>query len=607
MNAEGVEGVKRGGFLSELQRRRVWRVAGAYVIVGWMVVEIVLETFPLLGAPDWLPRFVVILAFLGFPVTLVLAWAFDLTAAGVVRTPALEAEGGPSPPATIVFRTAPSRLAGVFGAGILVALVGFGAYSAYVPHGSVRPEAIQSIAVLPLSDLSEAGNQRYFADGVAEELINRLARVQELRVAARSSSFSFRGEDVDLAAVAERLKVDAVVDGSIRRDGDQLRVTVELVDVRTGFQIWAEKYDRTVDDIFAIQDDIAAAIVAALRLQLGPTESRLRSGTESVRAHDAYLLGLARWHTRTREDLERALAYFEEAVAEDPGLAQAHAGIALTYAVLPVYSDIPAADAADRGSEAAARALALNAQLAEAHAAIGQIAQALEWNLESAEMAYRRAIEYQPSYATAHQWYAETLLIKGRLREARREIEEARRLDPLSVAARYTDAYLLTTERRLPEAHAALSALVAEHPDYQLGHLALALLCLAVDCPRDASRALTTALPAEIAGPLVDAVRARTRPADRAGAVRGLRELDGRLPAGQLAFFWVALGEPEEALDRLEQAFEEGSDPNLLFYLVHPGFDGIRRDSRFRAVTEALGVEAPSALVTRPAGGRIGR
>ena len=585
--------MKRGGFFFEMQRRRVWRVAGAYVIVAWMAVEIVLETFPLLGFPDWLPRVVVLLAFAGFPVTLVLAWAFDLTAHGVVRTPALDAGQPADGPGSL--QAPRARLAGVFGAGILVALVGFGAYSTYVPSGVLRPESIQSIAVLPFSDLSESGSQRYFADGVTEELINRLSRLQEVRVAARTSSFALRDDQADLATVAERLRVDAVVDGSVRRDGDQLRVTVELIDARSGFQIWAEKYDRTVDDIFAIQDDISAAIVDALRLQLAPGASRLRAGTESVRAHDAYLLGLSRWNARTEADLLRALAYFEEAAAEDAGFAPAYAGMALTYAVLPAYTEMPAEEAADRGSQAAARALALDAQLAEGHAAIGQIAQSLEWNLESAEMAYRRAIEFQPSYSTAHQWYAETLMMRGRLSEAEQELETALRLDPLSVAARNARAYLLTIQRRYPEARQAYQTLVSEHPEYGLGHIGRALLCMVADCRADAVGSLRAALPPAVAAPLVEVVLALDDASRRPQAERGLRALDGVVSAARLAFFWAALGERGEAVDRIERAFAQPDDPDLPFYLVHPLFDDARRDPRFRAVAEAIGTEAPTA------------
>ena len=591
-----------GNLFSELKRRRVWRVAGGYILVVWMAVEIVVETFPLLGAPDWVPRLVVILAFVGFPITVILAWLFDITPEGVVRTRSAgdEAEAGPDAPTeAVVVQPGPARLAGVFGAGILVALVGFGAYSMVNPSALVRPESIQSIAVLPFADLSPAGDQGYFADGVTEELINRLARLEEVRVAGRASSFAFRSREAGLHEIGEQLGVEALVEGSLRRDGDQLRVTVELVDVASGFQIWSDSYDRTVDDIFAIQDDIATAIVDALRVQLVPGASRLRAGTSSVRAHDAYLLGLARWHARTADDLRRALEYFEEAVEEDDTYAHAHAGIALTYAVLPAYADVPVDVAAERGSAAAARALALNAQLAEAHAAIGQIAQALEWNLDAAEMAYTRALEFQPNYATAHQWYAETLIMSGRLAEAGQELDRAEALDPLSVATRNARAYLHVARRELEVARDSYRRLLADNPGYALGHTGLLLLCLAADCHEEARTAARAAYPPEVATVLTDVVRADADPALRDEALHALAGLDGTVSSAELALYHAALDDREGALTRLEQAYDEGVDPNLLFYLVHPLFDRVRRDPRFEAIADALGVEAPMAGIPR--------
>ncbi|MGK7312122.1 MAG: tetratricopeptide repeat protein [Candidatus Longimicrobiales bacterium M2_2A_002] len=586
-----------GSLFSELKRRRVWRVAGGYILVVWMAVEIVVETFPLLGAPDWVPRVVVILAFVGFPITVLLAWLFDITPDGVVRTRARDEveAGADTDPSRVVVQAGPARLAGVFGAGMLVALVGFGAYSMVNPRRLVRPESIQSIAVLPFSDLSPAGDQAYFADGVTEELINRLARLEEIRVAGRTSSFAFRGRDAGLEEIAGRLGVEAVVEGSLRRDGDQLRVSVELVDVATGFQIWSESYDRTVDDIFAIQDDIATAIVDALRVQLVPGTSRLRAGTSSVRAHDAYLLGLARWHTRTETDLLRALEYFQQAVEEDQSYAPAHAGLALTYAVLPTYTGYPVAEAADRGSQEAARALALNAQLAEGHAAIGQIAQALEWNLDAAEMAYERAVEFQPNYATAHQWYAEALIMMGRLTEAQVELDRAGSLDPLAVAIRHTRAYLHVARRELDAARRAYERLLADNPGYALGHTGLVLLCLVEDCHDEARIAARAAFPPDVARVVTQVIDADADPSLRVPALRALDALDDGLTTAHRALYHAALGDGAGALDRLEQAYQEGADPNFLFYLVHPLFDGIRRDARFEAIAGGLGVEAPFA------------
>ena len=386
------------------------------------------------------------------------------------------------------------------------------------------------------------------------------------------------------------------MEGSVQRDGDRLRVTVELVDVASGFQIWSEKYDRTVDDIFAIQDDISGAIVDALRLQLVPETSRLRAGTGSVRAHDAYLLGLARWHARTEEDLLRALDYFNEAIAEDDSYAPAHAGLALTWAVLPGYrADVDAGEAAEKGSAAAARALALNAQMAEGHAAIGQIAQGLEWNLAAAEMAYRRAIEFQPSYATGHQWYAEVLLIEGRLAEAGVELDRALALDPLSVSARYLRAYLLTVERDWPAARAAYQGVVREYPGFRLGRAGLFFFCLAADCHADALAVAGSALGPDAAPVARLVVRADADPSLAPEARAALARHADALPPTQLALLHAAIQDRDGALDALERAWAEGADPHLPILLVHPLFDPVRRDPRFGAVADAIGAEAPTA------------
>jgi TolB-like protein len=592
--------MKRGGFFHEMRRRRVWQVAGAYIVLGWIGVEIILETFPLLGFPEWVPMAAVILAYIGFPVTVVLAWLFDITPHGVVLTPRLpvEAMAGEAEVVRVVVQPRPALLAGVFGAGMLVALVALGAYSAFHPVERVRPESIQAIAVLPFTDLSADQDQQHFANGVAEELINRLGRIGELRVAARTSSFEFKDGGATLAEVGRRLNVDAVVEGSIRRDGDRLRVTVELVDVATGFQIWAERYDRTIEDIFTIQDEISDAIVDALRLHLMPEASRLGAGTANLRAHDAYLLGLARWHGRTEQDLLRARDYFQQAIAEDDDYALAHAGLALTYAILPIYTSFPADVAMEEGYAAAARALSLNAHLAEAHAAIGQIAQGLEWNLVAAEVAYRRALESQPSYATGHQWHAETLLMMGRLAEARREIDRALELDPLSIAARYVKAYLLAVERDYDGARAGFRRILEQNPDYTFGQVGMVLLCLAADCPDDAARAARTAYPPATADIVGRVIAARSDRSLRPAALAGLRGLDGTIPRIQLALYHAALDDRPGAIEILERIHGAGSDPLLPLFLVHPLFDRIRPDPRFRQIADAIGIEAPGSRLT---------
>ncbi len=597
--------MKRGGFLHELSRRRVWQVAGAYIILGWVFVEIVLETFPMLGFPDWVPMAVVIAAYAGFPVVVMLAWLFDITPQGLVLTPKLpvlvqddeEEKEDEAPAPRVVVQARPALLAGVFGAGMIFALVAFGAYSVIVPAERVRPEAIQSLAVMPFTDLSPDGDKQHFADGMADELISRLSRIGEIRVAARTSSFQLKEAEATLADIGRQLKVDAVVDGSVRRDGDQLRVIVELVDVASGFQVWSGRYDRTMDDLFVVQDEISGAIVDALSLHLGPAEQQT-AGTTNLRAHDAYLLGLARWHGRTREDLLRARDYFLEALAQDPEYDLAHAGLALTYAVLPLYHDIPADQALEAGYAAAARALALNAHLAEAHAAIGHIALYLEWNLVGAEVAYRRALESRPNYATGHHWYAEALLIMGRLAEAREEIGRALELDPLSVAAQYIKAYLLVVERDYDGALTAFTDLVERHPGFTLGHESVVLLCLAAGCFDQAERAAFSAYP-DKAAIVLEVIRARRDPSLRSGALAALAGARDQLPSVQLALFHSALGDRDTTLEILESTQQSQDDPMLPLFLVHPLFDELRQEPRFRKIADAIGVEAPTARLAQ--------
>lgn len=612
-------------FLAEMKRRRVWRVAGAYVVVVWMTLEIALTSFDVFGFPHWVSTLAVLAAFLGFPLTLALAWAFDITPEGVVRTPALPeggegasagaagmgggaagaaastvGAGGGAGPAGVVVNAAPStgRLVGVFGVGILVALIGFGAYAHYGPGRAARgsPAEVQSLAVLPFLDLSAAQDQGYFTDGVTEELLNRLARVPELQVAGRTSSFAFKGTTVGIKEIGQRLNVDAVLEGSVRRDGDRVRVTAQLTDVASGFELWSETYDRAAGGILEIQDEIANAIVDELRLQLSPSGAGELVGTESVKAHDDYLLGLARWHRRTAADLEKALSYFQSAVDEDPNYALAYAGLAQTYAVLPFYGTMARSEAAENANAAAARALALDAHLAEAHAALGQIAQALEWDLAGAEASYRRALEFNPGYATAHQWYAETLMMLGRLRQAHTEIDRALALDPLSPAALHTKAYLLSVEHDYAAADSVYDQLLRRSPDYVPGWTGRLMTALAAGN----WAAARVAVPGAYADPAVRSavqtvVAGREDPPRRAAAVAALDGLGAALPSAQRGLLYAALGENEAALRMVEQAFVEGQDPNLPFFLVHPLFDGLRNQPRFRAVADAVGTEAPAS------------
>lgn len=580
---------------SELKRRRVLRSIGFYAVTAWAVIEAGSTVLPLLGFPDSVTVWLVYLALFGLPVVVVFAWMFDLTAHGVVRTLDVQAA---TPARPDPGEAARGRAAGFFGAGMVVALATFAAVSRFGPD-SFRPGAasaagIESIAVLPFADLSEGGGQRYFSDGMTEELLNRLTHVEGLSVKARSSSFEFRDQREDVAEIGRRLGVQAVLDGTVRREGGRLRINAKLVDAHTGNLVWSESYDREVSSVFAIQDSIATAIVAELEKQftpLAPVETR---GTESIRAHDEYLLGLERWHHRTFESVQQAIVHFEAATQEDPEYAPAWAGLAQAYSVLPTLGEFPISDAVVRGSAAAAQALALNAQLAEAHGAIGQIAQNFEWDLRSAERAYRRAVTFEKGYATGHQWYAEALMMLGRYDEAMAEIDAALELDPLSPAAMSVRGYLLMVQGNDDAAFEAYRSLLAQHNSYTLGQINLGLLATHMgrfDIAGAAARAsVRDPSSANALATVVEGVADAER---RPEGIAALRSLDGRLPAAIGVLWWAALDQREETLARLEAIVARHEDANLPYVMLHPLLTRLRNEPRFEAIVESVGIVVP--------------
>jgi len=584
---------------SELRRRKVLRVAGMYAVGAWAVVEVSATTFPLLGLPEWTARFVIVLAMLGLPVALTLSWFFDVTAGGVVRTPeaapavvAVSGSAGPVP-AVATAATMRGRAAGFFGLGMLVALVTVAAYSRFGPAGpGATRSSIDSIAVLPFADLSSAHDQEYFSDGMTEELLDRLARVEGLRVAARTSSFAFKNTDADIREIGRRLGVRSVLEGSVRREGDQLRVTAQLIDAATGYHLWSKTYDHEVSSVFTIQDEIANAIVSELRKQFTPVSVAEQRAPASVRAHELYLQAVARWHNRSDVSVRLAISLFEQAIAEDPEYAEAYAGLAQAYAVLPSLGELPLQEAIAKGAAAAAQALALNAGLADAHAALGQIAQSFEWDLRSAERAYRRALTFNPGYATAHQWYAETLMMLGRHGEAQEHVDIAIELDPLSPSAQAVRAYLLAVRGQVDAALDVYRDVTTLHPDYDIALVNRALLGVHTGRIADVEAVAMSVAEgdAEVASALGALARARADATQRDAAIAGLPLLDRALPPALAALCHAAAGEHAAALERLAGSVDRRDDANLPFILLHPLLEPLHTSAQFRELVDIVGV-----------------
>jgi TolB-like protein/tetratricopeptide (TPR) repeat protein len=428
-------------FFAELKRRRVGKVAIAYGAIAWGVTEATSVVLPALGVPDWSVTFVVVFLMVGFPVAMVLAWIFDVGPEGIERTEPLAGE----PKSTHM------RLRIAYGAVVLLLMAGLG-YLLY-ERGFGRAHAGQahnSVAVLPFTNLSGDAARDFFSDGMSEELLNLLARVPGLQVASRTSSFAYKGRNVDIREVGRELGVETVLEGSVRQSGDRVRITAQLIDAETGFHLWSETYDRRLADIFQVQDEIAAAIVGKLRIELAPQEQQMavreKAPTQNVEAYELYLQGRAVWKRRGEQNLLSAIDLYQKALGLDPGFARAHAALASAYVVLPGYTEEEGDEEKFRplAVASARQALSIDPNIGEAHAVLAQI-NAQRGNLLDAESGFFFAISLEPNEPTPHHWYSLLLGQVGRVDAAVEQARRAQELDPTSpvLAANLANNYLM--------------------------------------------------------------------------------------------------------------------------------------------------------------------
>ncbi|HEX6307486.1 MAG TPA: protein kinase [Longimicrobiales bacterium] len=473
------------------------------------------------------------------------------------------------------------------------------------PAPSLRSEADplprSRIAVLPLADYSSDARDDYFADGLTEELISQVSKLGGLRVIARTSVVPYRASDKSVAEIARELRAGTVLEGSVRRDGNRVRITVQLIDARTEEQLWSDDYDAELADVIGVQTSIATKVAEALDVQLRQDERRqlARRATVDPEAYRLYLEGRHFWNKRDIESFRKAVTLFREAVDRDPLYAPAWAGLADSYEMLSSSMNSPE-QAIQVARAAAERALAIDADLAEAHTALATILlnQELDWS--EAERHFRQALALNPSYALAHQRYSALLAGTGRLDEAVRSSQRAQELDPLSLYARASAGYNLYLARRYAEARVQLEATRDLDPDFGLTHLNLVLLHLQT---RSYDRALAAARTLHslwgdtptVLGLLGHAFAMSGQPEE---AARILRQLNART-ADQPASFHAAvlrlgLGELDEAVALLEQAVARRSSGLLVYLPVEPLFDPLRSHPRFRALLEKMG-PAPDA------------
>jgi adenylate cyclase len=568
-------------FFDELSRRHVVRATLGYCVGAWVVIQVVSTIAPLLGLSESVPRAVAIAAITLLPVAVLLSWFFDVTRSGVRLTPDID----PAVAASRPRRRFATQAFGFIGLGVVLTIVGFAAFN--VRARSTHSRHIESIAVLPFVDLSPNHDQEYFTDGVTEELMNRLARTG-IRVAARTSTFAFKGKNVDVETIARQLQVQAILEGSIRRDGNRLRITATLIDATDGAVLWGDSFERTDSSIFAIQDEISGAIVEALQLKLAGNQ-RNGTSTNNLAAQELYFKGLKAFHAGTDPQLRAALQFFDQAIALDSTYALAYAGLAKTYAVLPAFGDYPAAEALNRGNLAASRAMALQTDLGEAYAARGQIAQNLEWDLKTALAHYGRALRTSPNDANTHQWYAEALLMTGDLPNAQNEIQRALEIDPLSATAQNLRGYHLLLRGDAANALRIYQLLLRDNPEFRFGFLNYAFAALAAREYGDAVPALVAAFPQ--IGPEVGSFVAAASGQGDASAAAALVETIGQAEHGSVtALLYAAIGQREQALQALEASLDSANDANLPYWLLHPLFRPLRNNARFKKIARDVGV-----------------
>jgi TolB-like protein/Tfp pilus assembly protein PilF len=614
--------------LTEFKARHVFRVAVVYAVVSWIVVEPAATIFPILGLPKWTVTLIVILVLLGFPIALVLAWAFEITPEGVRRVESVELRQIELPPGVAKW---PERHRHRSRQRILITLILVLFVASIWPAWWfwLRPQVLVKyqdkidttvvaekktlqepvsfkklrIAVLPFDNFSPATEDEYFADGMTEELISTLSVLGDLRVIARTSVMRYKGTDKSVAEIGRELKVGTVLEGSFRKAGDKMRIAVHLIDVQSQVPLWSHQYDRDFRDVFAIQSDVAKQVAKALEVHLVTKEKSQieKKKTDNLEAYNLYLKALYlkgryHWNKRTEGEVKKGIKYFEQAIKEDPNYAEAYSGLADSYILLGYFGTLRPEEAYRRAKEAALEALKRNDTLAEAHVSLAYAKYAYDWDWSGAEREFRRAIELNPSYATAHHWYAWYLTTMGRHDEAIAAIKRAEDLDPLSLIIRVGVGWLFYYARQYEHAIAQYLKTLEMDANFVLAHCGLALAYQQKGWHKEAIAELQEAVNLSNRSPFTLALfgHAHGVTGNRQEAqtlLKELNELSKRMnvPAFYMAAIHTGLDEPYQAFQWLERAYGERSE-HLVYLRVDPMFDTLRSDPRYASLMQRVGL-----------------
>ena len=472
-------------------------------------------------------------------------------------------------------------------------------YSAWKFYSWRHPSlVIRSLAVLPLESLSSDASQEYFADGMTDELISDLGQISALRVISRTSVMGYKHARKPLPQIARELNVDAVVEGSVLRSGDQVRITAQLIEASTDKHLWSRSYQGELRDALALQSQVAAAIADQIRINVNPQEQAVLKNAKVVnpQAYESFLKGRFFWNKRTAEGLKVALAYFNQAIEEDPEYAQAYSGLADTYSLLGdwQYAVMTPKEALPRAKAAAIKALELDNTLGEAHNSLAFCLDGFDWDIESAGKEFQRAIELNPGYATAHHWYAWHLSLLGRYDEAIREMRKAENLDPLSLIINADLAELLVLAHSYDESIRQSRKTIEMDPNFAFAHNQLAQAYLQKHMNNEAIAELQKAAQLSGGSPtvLANLARAYAGSGRKSEAMKILDDLRKRSNAvyshgPEIAVIYAALGDSDQAMNWLEKGYEERFNPGVL---LRPGLDPLRSDPRFQDLARRAGL-----------------
>jgi TolB-like protein/Tfp pilus assembly protein PilF len=583
----------RGNFFAELKRRNVYKVAVAYAVVGWLLAQIATQIFPFLEIPNWVVRLVIVLIAIGFPIALVIAWAFEATPEGIKRTEDVDVAAAAKQPKkhTWIYVVA-------IGAAFSIGLFFVGRYSVRNTASAAGTElSAKSIAVLPFDNLSRDPDNAFFAEGVQDEILTRLAKVADLKVIARTSTQKFKSSPENLPDIAKQLGALNILEGSVQKVNDQVRVNVQLINAVTNAHLWAEIYDRKLSDIFAVQSDIAKTVADTLQAKLTGSEKQMiaAQATTDTTAYELYHKGRSLWGKRTGDNIPKAIAFYDQAIARDPNYALAYAGLASAYILSPFYAGANRLEMSAKAKEAALKSLRLDPNLAEAHLALGKVLFFGEIDLAGAMREYKRAIELKPNDADAHHWYGNDALcaleqFEEAIIEGRRSVE----LDPLSVVINADLGVTFFYARRYDESAKQLRKTLELDPTSFYTHYNLGI---ALQAAGDLSGAIVEYEKAKQLGDNTYVstlyAQAKARAGDKDAAQRMLSELDElskhREVVGYFrALLYLSLNNKDEALRWLEQGFKERDGSNISTINVDPLLLSLHGDPRFDALVQKV-------------------